>query len=199
MKLNVITIILCAILVVAVDLSIHNVHAQQAPTQHENNSETVTTQELRLVDKKGHLRAILNSDGMTIKDNIGNNRIQIGFSGEKSDEEPEINLFDKKGHELASMQILLGSPQINLSDENGNPLASLAILAGQPGLELSTPKDKLVPAGAGNLRLSALASGPYITFYNEKEQEVMDFSALPYDIPRIKAYNGKHKLIWQKP
>ncbi len=92
MKLNVITIILCAGLVVAIDLSIHNVHAQQVPMQHENNSEIVTTQELRLVDKKGHLRAILNSDGITMKDDIGNDRIQIGFSGEKSDEEPEIDL-----------------------------------------------------------------------------------------------------------
>ncbi len=97
------------------------------------------------------------------------------------------------------MQVLAGSPQINLSDKNGGPLASLAVLAGQPSLELSTPKNELVPAGTGDLRLSALASGPYITFYNEKKQEVMDFSASPYDVPRIKAYNGKHKLIWQKP
>ncbi|MBC7807437.1 MAG: hypothetical protein H7145_14960 [Akkermansiaceae bacterium] len=118
-------IIACAVLLAALDIYVRFATAPKAVS-----SSIVSTQELRLTDKQGNVRAVMSTDrdgepGLMMYDKNGTVRLQL----DAFETTPSLILMDENGERRAyyGMSSPTGDGELTFSTADGSTAASLMI------------------------------------------------------------------------
>ncbi len=118
-------IIACAVLLAALDIYVRFATAPKAAS-----SSVVTTQELRLTDRQGNVRAVMSTDrdgepGLRMYDKNGTVRLQL----DAFETTPSLILMDENGARRAyyGMSSPTGDGELTFTNADGNNAASLMI------------------------------------------------------------------------